>query len=112
MHHHARRMGLALCGLALVVTPIGSVAAAPSQLTATQQRDLLAMTREEKLARDVYLALDERYPTMLPFGQIARSEAQHLATMRQMLDRYGIDDARIDAVAASLGLASDGAGGR
>lgn len=61
-------------------------------LTASQRQQLAAMATEEKLARDVYLALGERFPSVRQFAQIARAEEQHLTSMRELLARYGIAD--------------------
>lgn len=62
--------------------------------TLTQaQRDMLAyMAEEEKLARDVYTALGDKFPTATTFDRIASSEGQHLTVVRSLLDRYDIAD--------------------
>lgn len=58
-----------------------------------EQRDMLAyMAEEEKLARDVYTALGDKFPTATIFDRIASSEQQHLTTVRTLLDRYDIAD--------------------
>ena len=51
---------------------------------------LVAMREEEKLARDVYLTLGEKWDEGV-FG-IAESEKRHLSAMKGLLDRFGIDE--------------------
>ncbi len=61
---------------------------------ATVDRDmietLVAMREEEKLARDVYLTLGEKWDE--PAFGIAESEKRHLVAMKGLLDRFGIED--------------------
>lgn len=66
-------------------TPVNSI----------EQADLRFMREEEKLARDVYLQLGERWghPT---FINIANSEQQHMDAMLQLLRRYQITDPTAD----------------
>lgn len=55
--------------------------------------DLRFMREEEKLARDVYLTLDEYWGDQTPvFASIAMSEEIHANTVDYILDRYGIAD--------------------
>ncbi len=49
------------------------------------------MREEEKLARDVYLALYEEWKDPV-FERIAQSEEQHTSMVKQLLDAYGIPD--------------------
>ena len=49
------------------------------------------MREEEKLARDVYLTLSERFPGVHQFTNIARSEQRHMDAMRGLL--AGADEA-------------------
>lgn len=51
---------------------------------------LVAMREEEKLARDVYLTLGEKWDE--PVFNIAQSERRHLEAMKRLLDRFGIED--------------------
>lgn len=51
------------------------------------------MREEEKLARDVYLTLHERFKnTQTPFAQIDDSEQRHTDAVAGMLHRFGEDD--------------------
>jgi hypothetical protein len=60
-------------------------------LSDAQKSTLVAMAQEEKLARDLYTAFAARYDAVV-FDRIARSETQHLAMIRTLLDRYGLAD--------------------
>jgi hypothetical protein len=52
---------------------------------------MLLMREEEKLARDVYLALYDIWG-IKTFANIARSEQQHMDAMATLLDLHGVDD--------------------
>ncbi len=62
-----------------------------SELTQDEIDALLYMREEEKLARDVYLTLYEKWDLVL-FNNIARSEQRHLDAVKTLIDRYGLDD--------------------
>ena len=57
-----------------------------------EETHLVFMREEEKLARDVYLALGTMYPDSRVFGQIDDSEQRHTDAVRDTLEKYGIDD--------------------
>lgn len=56
---------------------------------------LLQMREEEKLARDVYLALYDQWGTPV-FSNIASSEQQHTDQVKELLDKYELDDPYVD----------------
>jgi hypothetical protein len=60
-------------------------------LNAEEKADLAYMREEEKLARDVYLAMAAKWavPT---FSNIARSEQTHMNSIATLLARYGVAD--------------------
>ncbi|GAA1026420.1 hypothetical protein GCM10009557_04070 [Virgisporangium ochraceum] len=60
-------------------------------LSEAQKTTLAAMAQEEKLAHDLYTAFATRYDAVV-FDRIARSETQHLAMVRALLDRYKLAD--------------------
>lgn len=60
-------------------------------LSTAERAGLLLMREEEKLARDVYTALAAKWSVPM-FGNIARSEVSHMASVKVLLDRYGIAD--------------------
>jgi hypothetical protein len=61
------------------------------EISAGERAGLLLMREEEKLARDVYLALHERWNLPI-FANIAKSEQQHMDAVATLLKRYGIPD--------------------
>ncbi len=60
-------------------------------LTDQEVESLLTMREEEKLAHDVYVALGETWGSRI-FENIARAEANHVAAVKALLDRYDIAD--------------------
>jgi len=64
----------------------------PKQPLSPQEREgLLYLREEEKLARDVYLFLGEKF-NVQAFLNIAKSEETHMAYVKILLDKYGIPD--------------------
>lgn len=62
-----------------------------TNLSPEEIADLLKMREEEKLARDVYLTLYEKWGSPV-FSNIARSEQMHMDAMGVLLEHYGLDD--------------------
>lgn len=60
-------------------------------LSEQEQADLLYMREEEKLARDVYLTLSAKWKTPV-FSNIAASEQNHMDSILNLLNRYGLAD--------------------
>lgn len=60
-------------------------------LTPDEQAGLIWMREEEKLARDVYTALYDRWKTPV-FNNIASAEQTHTDAVKTLLDRYAIAD--------------------
>jgi len=60
-------------------------------LTEDEKSNLLFMREEEKLARDVYIYLDEKY-SMNIFSNISASEQVHMDEVLVIMDQYGIED--------------------
>jgi hypothetical protein len=60
-------------------------------LSSAERAGILRMREEEKMARDVYLRLARTSGNGV-FTNIARSESQHMATMRFLVDRYDLKD--------------------
>jgi len=76
---------------AAYAAPADAPSAVTSSLTAEEIAGLLFMREEEKLARDVYLTFYQQYGLSI-FNNIANSEATHMASVKALLDRYGIAD--------------------
>jgi len=90
--------GLLLGALALGCGPVDSapLAAGPTDtseasLSSQVAADLTFIRQEEKLARDVYLALGEKWGLPI-FSNITQSEQQHMDVMLTLLNRYGVTD--------------------
>ena len=60
-------------------------------ITQAEADSLVFMREEEKLARDVYLAMFEKWQTGV-FSNIAASEQNHMDALKRLLDAYGLDD--------------------
>ena len=81
----------------------GSAAVAPSvssnalnpipadELSPVEIEGILFMREEEKLARDVYLTLYDRWGLLI-FQNIANSEATHMEAVKTLIDRYNLKD--------------------
>lgn len=63
-----------------------------SALTEGDKAHLIFMREEEKLARDVYLTLGSIYPNSPVFGKIDDSEQKHTMAVKNMIERYGLED--------------------
>jgi hypothetical protein len=61
------------------------------QLTQAEIDGLLYMREEEKLARDSYLTLYNKWHLPI-FSRIASSEVMHMTRVKDLLDRYGLPD--------------------
>ena len=60
-------------------------------LSNLEAQDLTFMREEEKLARDVYLALYEQWG-LTPFSNISGSEQRHMDALMQLLRKYRLAD--------------------
>jgi hypothetical protein len=69
--------------------------------TAAEVEALKYMHEEEKLARDVYSALDSLWDQRV-FSNISRSEQRHMDAINNLLSRYGIDDSAAHNNAAGV----------
>lgn len=75
-----------------VFYPSSQIEALPKQDISETERDgLVFMREEEKLARDVYTALYEKWGVPI-FKNISRSEQTHTDAIRSLLEKYQIAD--------------------
>jgi hypothetical protein len=82
---------LTAIGLFLVLL-LGSFATVKAATLGTEATDdLVFMREEEKLARDVYLTLYDKWDMRI-FRNISASEQNHMDAIKVLLDRYGIVD--------------------
>jgi hypothetical protein len=63
----------------------------PSDLSEGEVEGILFMREEEKLARDVYRALYDRWGMRI-FNNIATSEQTHMDALARLIERYDLDD--------------------
>lgn len=77
-------------GGALWSTPVHAQTVT-ADLTTGEAEALQFMREEEKLARDVYLTLDEQW-NLRVFENISKSEQTHMDAVKGVLDNYGIED--------------------
>jgi len=59
------------------------------ELTQEQKDDLIFMYQEEKLARDVYITLGEKWGSQV-FLNIQKSEQKHMDAIKSLLDKYSL----------------------
>jgi len=62
-----------------------------AKLSDEEIKGLIQMREEEKLARDVYKVLGDKWGINV-FSNIAKSEQTHTDAIKVLLDRYGIED--------------------
>lgn len=74
-------------------------AASAASLSDSAKAQLAYWVEEEKLARDLYLALAEKYPELTQFTRIANSESQHMAAVQQLMVTYGVADPTVGEAA-------------
>jgi hypothetical protein len=72
-------------------TCLTCTATSTAPLTDVEKDYLIFMREEEKLARDVYITLFEKWG-VLAFDNIADSEQRHYEAIKTLLDRYGVTD--------------------
>jgi hypothetical protein len=69
----------------------GTQAGPIDSLSEEEANRLLFVREEEKLARDVYITLGERWGLPI-FANIAESEQRHMDAVGQLIDKYGLED--------------------
>lgn len=62
-----------------------------SDLSGEQKHTLAYMWNEEKLAKDIYLALNEVYPTQQLENIATKAETKHQAMVEELIKRYDIN---------------------
>lgn len=71
---------------------IESIALFPvEELSQEESEGLLFMREEEKLARDVYLTMYEKYSLRI-FNNISQSELTHMNALKLLIDKYELED--------------------
>lgn len=78
-------------------TTPGAAVTALEPLTPDEIDTLLWMREEEKLARDVYITMTEKYAVKV-FSNIAAAEQKHFDALGRKLEQYGIPDVALPGV--------------
>lgn len=76
--------------LAIVLVITSSIAFSQT-ITESEQSTILRMREDEKLARDVYTALNEKWNQKV-FANILESEAYHMSQIKILIDKYKLED--------------------
>jgi hypothetical protein len=82
-------------GLLLLISLTSIVFAQAPGLTLSEKEWLSYIREEEKLARDVYLFLYDKWQLTI-FANISKSEQTHMDAIKTLLDRYGLPDPAAD----------------
>jgi hypothetical protein len=76
-----------------------------SELSAEEEASLLYIREEEKLARDVYLALDGLWGDQVKnFANISKAEQTHTDSVKALLERYNLEDPVTEEEDLDLGV--------
>ena len=81
--------------------PVSAPIAVGSVVNAETADALRFAREEERMARDLYAALADKYDGAMPFAMITRSEQRHFDAVGALLDRYGVSDPSKGAQAGS-----------
>ena len=76
------------------------------EISEDEKRGLLFIREEEKLARDVYLTLYEKWDQSI-FNNIAKAEQTHTDAVKVLLDKYNIPDPVTEEEYSKLGVFKD-----
>jgi len=82
---------LVVGGLLLVMSLAFAGLVQAANLTNAEKYWLTYMREEEKLARDVYIVLYDKWRLAI-FNNISQSEQTHMDAIKTLLDRYGLPD--------------------
>jgi hypothetical protein len=74
-----------------ILTVLFSSTVHAQTLSENEKAGILLMREEEKMARDVYQTLNEKWDQM-PFVHISESEINHMAQMKLLIDKYNLKD--------------------
>ncbi|MGR9086566.1 MAG: DUF2202 domain-containing protein [Gammaproteobacteria bacterium] len=91
----------AMLELSVSVKASGGTAVLDASLAPEEEATLLFMREEEKLARDVYLTMHQIYQSYdgsAIFENIAESEQRHMDAIKELLDKYRLDDPAQEAI--------------
>ena len=75
----------------VIIVVLFSAALHAQTISENEKAGILLMREEEKMARDVYQTLNEKWDQM-PFVHISESEINHMARMKLLIDKYQLKD--------------------
>ena len=92
------RLAAGVLAAAVLSLPLPSVAdEALTGLSVAEAEGLTYMREEEKLARDVYLTMQDYWDNRV-FVNIAEAEQSHADAVASLLEKYGLVDPALDAI--------------
>jgi len=92
------RLAAGVLAAAVLSLPLPSVAdEALTGLSVAEAESLTYMREEEKLARDVYLTMQDYWDNRV-FVNIAEAEQSHADAVASLLEKYGLVDPALDAI--------------
>ena len=78
-------------GLLIMVLLVSSAPVVAASLTPLEEEHLIFIREEEKLARDFYIKMYEKWGSLV-FNNINTSEQEHMDAVLRLLVKYGIPD--------------------
>jgi len=93
---------MAVAGLLAAALFVSVAPVLAAGLTPEEQEQLVFIREEEKLARDVYIAMYETWGSLV-FSDIKASEQKHMDAVLRLLVKYGIPD----PASAQIGVFND-----
>ena len=89
-------VGALLAGVVALGQASATTTAASSTMADSGVASALVFSREEeRMARDLYAALADRYDGARPFSMITTSEDRHFDAVGTLLQRYDVPDLRL-----------------
>jgi hypothetical protein len=82
-------------GFVVMMTIMAAGQLFAAALTQEEKDSLLYIREEEKVARDVYIALYDKWGLTI-FNNISRSEQTHMDAIKTLLVRYNLEDPALD----------------
>jgi hypothetical protein len=78
-------------GILAVVLLVSAAPVVAASLTSLEEENLIFIREEEKLARDFYIEMYEKWGSLV-FNNIKASEQEHMEAVSRLLVKYGIPD--------------------
>ncbi len=75
----------------VVLAVIFSVNIFAQSISENEKAGILLMREEEKMARDIYQSLNEKWD-QVPFSHISESEIYHMSKMKLLIDKFQLTD--------------------